>query len=222
MASERLPQYSPDELKAMSEETHLQGKLITAHATIPDAIRNVVDAGFDCIEHGGPADDDVLEEIVRRGIFVVPTLSPCSCKPSAVPPRACRSTSSKRARSGSRPTRPAMVLARMAEAGIKMAFGTDAGSPCVPHDEILAEMQKLIEVGIAKTAARCHPDADRQQRRAAARERQLRHVEPGKYADLLLVEGNPVQNIDDIANVSHVFLGGRRVFGSVDQPQLLV
>ena len=105
MASERLPQYSPAELRAMSDETHLHGKHITAHATIPDAIRNVVDAGFDCIEHGGPADDDVLEEIVRKGIFVVPTLSPMFLQTERGSRPACPNTWWRRARSASPPTR---------------------------------------------------------------------------------------------------------------------
>jgi imidazolonepropionase-like amidohydrolase len=222
MASERLPQYGPDELKAMSDEAHLQGKLITAHATIPDAIRSVVDAGFDSIEHGGPADDDVLEEIVRRGIFVVPTLSPMFLQtergPAAGMPE--HVVEARKKRFAANP--PGDGPRRMAEAGVKLAFGTDAGSPCVPHDEILAEMQKLIEVGIAKRPLDVIKMLTVNSAELLRESDNFGTVEPGKYADLLLVEGNPVQNIDDIANVRQVFLGGKRVFGTVDQPQLLV
>jgi imidazolonepropionase-like amidohydrolase len=110
----------------------------------------------------------------------------------------------------------------MAEAGIKLAFGTDAGSPCVPHDEILAEMQKLIEVGIAKRPLDVIQMLTVNSAELLRESANFGTVEPGKYADLLLVSGNPVQNIDDIANVRHVFLGGKRVFGTNDQPQLLV
>jgi imidazolonepropionase-like amidohydrolase len=222
MASERLPQYSPDELKAMSDEAHLQGKLITAHATIPDAIRNVVDAGFDSIEHGGPADDDVLEEIVRRGIFVVPTLSPSFLQtergPAAGMPE--HVVEARKKRFAANP--PGAGPRRMAEAGVKMAFGTDAGSPCVPHDEILAEMQKLLEVGIAKRPLDVIQMLTVNSAELLRERENFGTVEPGKYADLLLVAGNPIQNIDDIANVQQVYLGGKRVFGTVDRPQLLV
>src|SRR5262249_20291295 len=76
MANEHTPQYSLEELRAAAEETHRLGKRITTHATMPQAIRNVVEAGFDSVEHGGPADPDVLETMAARGIMVVPTLSP--------------------------------------------------------------------------------------------------------------------------------------------------
>ena len=214
MASERLPQYSPAELRAMSDETHLHGKHITAHATIPDAIRNVVDAGFDCIEHGGPADDDVLEEIVRKGIFVVPTLSPMFLQtergPAAGMPE--HVVEARKKRFAANP--PGDGPRRMAEAGVKMAFGTDAGSPCVPHDEILAEMQKLIETGIAKRPLDVIQMLTVNSAELLRESENFGTVEAGKYADLVVVEGNPVgDNIDDIANVRHVFLGGKRVFG---------
>jgi imidazolonepropionase-like amidohydrolase len=222
MASERLPQYGLDELKAMSEETHRQGKRITAHATIPDAIRNVVDAGFDCIEHGGPADDDVLEEIVRKGVFVVPTLSPMFLQtergPAAGMPE--HIVEARKKRFAANP--PGEGPRRMAEAGVKMAFGTDAGSPCVPHDEILAEMQKLIEVGVAKRPLDVIQMLTVNSAELLGESANFGTVETGKYADLVLVEGNPAQNIDDIANVQHVFLGGKRVFGMSDRPQVLV
>jgi imidazolonepropionase-like amidohydrolase len=222
MASERLPQYSPAELRAMSEETHLHGKHITAHATIPAAIRNVVDAGFDCIEHGGPADDDVLEEIVRKDIFVVPTLSPMFLQtergPAAGMPE--HVVEARKKRFAANP--PGDGPRRMAEAGVKLAFGTDAGSPCVPHDEILAEMQKLLETGIAKRPLDVIQMLTVNSAELLRESQNFGAVEPGKFADLVVVEGNPVENIDDIANVRHVFLGGRRVFGTVAQPQLLV
>lgn len=222
MASERLPQYNLDELKAMSEEAHLQGVLITAHATIPQAIRNVVDADFDCIEHGGPADDDVLETIVRKGIYVVPTLSPFFLQtergPAAGMPQ--HVVEARKLRFKNNP--PGVGPRKMAEAGIKMAFGTDAGSPCVPHDEILAEMQKLIELGIQKKPIDVIRMLTINSAELLRQSDNFGTVDAGKYADLVVVDGNPVDNIDNIANVRHVFLGGQRVFGVNDQPQLLV
>ena len=89
----------------------------------------------------------------------------------------------------------------MAEAGVKMAFGTDAGSPCVPHDEILAEMQKLIETGIAKRPLDVIQMLTVNSAELLRESENFGTVEAGKYADLLVVEGNPVANIDDIANV---------------------
>jgi imidazolonepropionase-like amidohydrolase len=222
MASERTTQFGLEELRAMGEEAHRLGKPITAHATIPQAIRNVVDAGFDCIEHGGPADDDVLEEIVKRGIFVVPTLSPFFLQtergPAAGMPQHVVEARHKRFRENP----PTAGPRRMADAGIKLAFGTDAGSPCVPHDEILREMQLLLEAGIAKRPLDVIRMLTVNSAELLRESENFGTVDAGKYADLVIVTGNPLDNIDDIANVRHVFLGGKQVVGVSDQPQILV
>ena len=73
---------------------------------------------------------------------------------------------------------------RMAEAGVKMAFGTDAGSPCVPHDEILAEMQKLIEVGVAKRPLDVIQMLTVNSAELLGESANFGTVEAGKYADL--------------------------------------
>ncbi len=75
MASERRPQFTLEELQAAAEETHARVK-ITAHATMPAAIDNVLNAGFDCIEHGGPFSDEQIERMLEAGTIVVTTLSP--------------------------------------------------------------------------------------------------------------------------------------------------
>ena len=72
MASERHTQYTVAELRTAVEEAHAVGVKVTAHATIPKAIDNVLDAGLDCIEHGGPFSDEQIERMLKTGTFVVP------------------------------------------------------------------------------------------------------------------------------------------------------
>jgi imidazolonepropionase-like amidohydrolase len=222
MASERTTQFSLEELRAMAEEAHRLGRLITAHATIPQAIRNVVDAGFDCIEHGGPADDDVLEEIVKRGIFVVPTLSPSFLQtergPAAGMPKSVVEARIKRQKANP----PAAGPRRMAESGIKLAFGTDAGSPCVPHDEILGEMRLLLETGVVKRPLDVIRMLTVNSAELLREQANFGTVAAGKYADLVVVAGDPLDRIEDLGNVRNVFLGGRQVVGVSDQPRVLV
>jgi imidazolonepropionase-like amidohydrolase len=99
----------------------------------------------------------------------------------------------------------------MRAAGITFAFGTDAGSPCVPHDEILGEMHALLAHEVVTTpldivrmltinSAVLRGDAER-----------LGTVEQGKLADLVVVDGDPLTDIDALAKVRHVFVGGEHL-----------
>lgn len=212
MASERTPQFTPTELRAAADETHLHGKKITTHATIPPAIRNVVDAGFDSVEHGGPADDDVLETMAERGIMVTPTLSPFILQTELGPSRGMPDhvLAARHVRFEQNP--PGKPLAKMRQAGIRFAFGTDAGSPCVPHDEIVSEMESLLRLDVVTSplevlrmltinGAELRGEADR-----------LGTVEPGKLADLVVVDGDPLADgVAVLRNVVHVFLDGEHL-----------
>jgi imidazolonepropionase-like amidohydrolase len=208
MASERMPQYSSAELAALAEETHLFGKKITTHATIPAAIRNVVNAGFDSVEHGGPADDDVLETMAARGIMVIPTLSPFILQTEDGPARGMPAhvVAARHERFEKNP--PGRALVKMREAGIKFAFGTDAGSPCVEHDKIVPEMENLLRLNVVTSplevlrmltinSAELRGDADR-----------LGTIEAGKLADVVVIDGDPLADVAAMRNVVHVFLDG--------------
>ena len=208
IANERTPQYTVDELRAAADEAHRLGRRITAHASIREAIQNVVAAGFDSIEHGGPVDDDVLAQIVERRIFVVPTFSPRVLQTERGPKRGMPADVAATRRKQAEQTPPGAFLRRMHEAGVKFAFGTDAGSPCVPHDEIMGEMEALLRYEAVNTpldviqmltinSAELRGDADR-----------LGTVEEGKLADIITVEGNPLADIRVLGKVRHVFVDG--------------
>ncbi len=208
LASERTPQFSRAELEAAVEEAHQLGKRITTHATIPQAIRNVVDVGFDSVEHGGVADDDVLAMMAERDIMVIPTLSPGVLQTERGPSRGMPEPVLAARHERFAKTPPGAGLARMREAGIKFAFGTDAGSPCVEHDQIMGEMHALLEYGVVEkpldiiqmltiNSAELRGDAVL-----------LGTVEEGKLADLVIVEGDPVANVDALGQVRHVFVNG--------------
>jgi imidazolonepropionase-like amidohydrolase len=211
MASERHPQYTVAELQAAADETHLHGKKITTHATLPQAIRNVVDAGFDSVEHGGPADDDVLATMAERGVMVVPTLSPGVLQTERGPSRGMPEVmaAARRERMAANP--PGAALKKMRQAGIMFAFGTDAGSPCVPHQEIMGEMQALLKYEVVDkpldiirmltiNSATLRGDAA-----------DLGTVEKGKFADLVIVSGDPKNDIAALGNVVHVFVNGEQL-----------
>ena len=211
IANERTPQYTPDELRAAAEEAHAFGKRITAHASIPQAIHNVVEAGFDSIEHGGPVDDGDLERIVDRKMIVVPTFSPRVLQTERGPARGMPAAVAAARRAQAEQSPPGAFLAKMREAGVKFAFGTDAGSPCVPHDEIMSEMESLLKYRAVTTplevirmltinSADLRGDADR-----------LGSVDDGKVADLAVVDGDPLADVHVLGTVRHVFVNGEHL-----------
>jgi len=211
IANERTPQYTLDELRAAADEAHRLGKRITAHASIAPAIRNVVDAGFDSVEHGGPAEDDVIARMVERRITVVPTYSPRILQTERGPARGMPAEVAAARRRQAEQTPPGAAHARMREAGVKFAFGTDAGSPCVPHDEIMGEIDALLKYEAVRTpldviqmltinSAELRGDADR-----------LGTVEAGKLADLVVVDGDPLADAQVLGRVRHVFVNGEHL-----------
>lgn len=214
IANERTPQYTLDELRAAADEAHRLGKRITAHASIAQAIRNVVEAGFDSVEHGGPAEDDVIARMVERHIMVVPTFSPRILQTERGPARGMPAEMAAVRRRQAEQTPPGAALARMREAGVKFAFGTDAGSPCVPHDEIMGEIDALLKYEAVRTpldviqmltinSAELRGDADR-----------LGTVEAGKFADLVVVEADPIKDAQALGRVRHVFVNGEHLVDS--------
>ncbi len=208
IANEATPQFTMEELRAAADEAHRWGRRITAHASIPPAIRNVVDAGFDSVEHGAPVDDDVLARMVERHIMVVPTFSPRILQTERGPMRGMPAEVAAARRRQAEKSPPGSFLARMREAGVKFAFGTDAGSPCVPHDEIMAEMECLLRYEAVEkpldiiqmltvNSAELRGDAET-----------LGTVEPGKLADLTIVGRDPLQDVHALGEVRHVFVNG--------------
>jgi imidazolonepropionase-like amidohydrolase len=208
IANERTPQYTLDELRAAADEAHRLGRRITAHASIREAIANVVEAGFDSIEHGGPVDDAVLARIVERRMLVVPTFSPRVLQTERGPARGMPAEVAAARRKQAEQTPPGAFLRRMHEAGVKFAFGTDAGSPCVPHDEIMGEMEALLRYEAVDSpldviqmltinSAELRGDADR-----------LGTVEEGKLADVVTVDGDPLADVHVLGRVRHVFVDG--------------
>lgn len=211
MASEYTNQYTLAELQAAADEAHRLGKKITTHSTLPDAIRNVVEAGFDSVEHGGVADDDVLETMAERGIMVVPTLSPGVMQTERGPERGMPQhvLGARHERFAKNP--PGAALKKMRAAGIKFAFGTDAGSPCVEHDQIMGEMKALLTYGVVESPVDIVQMLTINSAELRGDDKELGTVEEGKLADLAVIEGDPSESVASLGNVVHVFVNGEQL-----------
>jgi imidazolonepropionase-like amidohydrolase len=190
-------QYSDEELRAIVDEAHRAGLKVASHTMGDRAIRAVLDAGIDCIEHGFLASDELLERMVEQGTFLVATTyitegmdvsraaPELQAKAADVFPRARATTS------------------RAIELGVRVACGTDA--PAIPHGKNAKELVALVDRGMtplgairaATTVAADLIDADDRGR-----------LDAGLLADVIAVPGDPLADIGVTEDVRFVMKGG--------------
>ncbi|MCF8609531.1 amidohydrolase family protein [Gordonia sp. HY285] len=182
---------------ALVEEAHnYGGRKVAAHAIGHAGIRAAVQGGVQSVEHGYALDDELRTEMVERGQFLVPTLIE-TLKPDTATPQAVAKSTKWHALAHE-------SIRASVEAGIKVAVGTDAG--LVPdHGDTLAELGCLVKFGgmtpmqaiVAgtKTSAELCDVADT-----------LGTLEAGKLADLVVVKGDPLTDIDSLADHDNILL----------------
>ena len=183
--------FSPDEIAAIVYEARAAGKTVMAHAQANQGIKNAVLGGIHSIEHGIYLDEEVVDEMKKRGTFLVATLvAPlwvirrAEQDPSAVPPYAVR-----KAREVMADHQASFKLA--VEKGVRIAMGTDTGVG--PHGSNAEELQRMVEGGMTPMQAIVATT------RSAAECTRIAHLtgtlEVGKRADLLGVDGDPLADI---------------------------
>ncbi|MBV8714311.1 MAG: amidohydrolase family protein [Chloroflexi bacterium] len=183
--------FSPDEIAAIVYEARAAGKTVMAHAQATQGIKNAVLDGISSIEHGIFLDEEVIEEMKRRGTYFVPTLvAPlwvirrAEKDPSSVPPYALR-----KAREVMAAHQASFRLA--VERGVRIAMGTDTGVG--PHGTNAEELERMVEGGMTPMQAIVATT------RTAAECARIAHLtgtlEVGKRADILGVSGDPLSDI---------------------------
>jgi imidazolonepropionase-like amidohydrolase len=204
-------EYTDHELRAAADEAHMLGVKITAHATFSKGAKACVLAGYDGIEHGSDYAPEVEDLIVERGVWVTPTFSPLTMqarhgeawgmKPADV---------ERRKKSLENPVR-LLGVARLKKKGAKLAFGTDSGSPVVPHNDVVSEMEALLEFGVFDSVEEILTVATRRSAEMMGVADRQGTIEPGKLADLVIVDGNPFADLQAMRKVDKVLVGGRLV-----------
>lgn len=200
-----------DELTAAVDEAHSSGRRVTAHAIGTLGITNALRAGVDSLEHGYHLDDTALELAVAGGTFLVPTLSAIPAivgqaegtVPGWVREKAERELD--RSREG---------FSAAVRSGVRIAAGTDAGTPFNHHQDLAHEMELMVELGLTPL------DAISAATSGSATNLGLEHligtIHLGKQADLVLVDGDPSVTISDMRRVVLVVKGGVIVRDSSD------
>lgn len=196
-------QMTDAEIAAVIAAAHDYGYSVAAHAHGAEAIRRAVRAGVDSIEHGTFMDEEGMRLMKQRGTWYVPTII------------AGRFVAEKANTPGYYPARIAekakqvgpliqQTAGRAYKAGVRLAFGTDAG--VYPHGDNAKEFGYMVEAGIP--AAYALQAATTHAAELLRRSKDIGSLEPGKFADIVAVEGDPLQDIGALRRVDFVMKGG--------------
>jgi imidazolonepropionase-like amidohydrolase len=183
--------YTLDEIKAITDEAHALGRRVAAHAHGREGIKNAILGGVDTIEHGIYLDDGLLEMMVQRGLFLVPTMT----IGRAFQERAREAGLSEEAiRKGEAVMEVVMEnMARAHQAGVRIAMGTDCSGNLAHAGENAWELALMVEIGMSPMEAIVAATGNAAQALGLAAVTGT--LEVGKKADLILVEGDPLEDI---------------------------
>ena len=208
-------QYSVAELSALVEDAHRLNRRVAAHAHGTEGIRNATAAGVDTIEHcswraiggGFVYDPAVGADLVKKGIYTCFTLAAGyrwieAGDPSD--PAMAKRWAERRERTE--------IQRRLVQEGARVIAGSDAGVRLTPFDDFALELELLVnDLGI--TPAQAIAAATSEAAAALGIANRVGTLDPGKEADLLIVEGDPRQNISALRHVQGVFRQARPVAG---------
>nr|WP_263429206.1 amidohydrolase family protein [Nannocystis pusilla] len=198
------PQLTVAELTAIVDEAGRAGRKVAAHAHGTEGIKDAVRAGVHSIEHGSLLDAEAIALMKKKGTFLVPTVYVGRVIEQAADGGKLAPDSAAKARFIAPRMRDS--FARAVKAGVKIAFGTDAG--VFPHGDNAREFSVMVDLGMAPK------DAIVAATRSAAELlglRDLGQVKPGFIADLVVVDGDPLADIRLLERPALVVQGGRPV-----------
>jgi imidazolonepropionase-like amidohydrolase len=196
--------FRADELDVLTAETTAAGIFAMAHAQGAEGIKEAVRAGIRSIEHGIYIDDEAIEMMLAAGTYLVPTLM----APRGVVDAAANGTIIAEASM----RKAVMVIEAHEEsisaaiaAGVKVAMGTDSG--VTPHGQNLRELALMVERGMTPTQALVA--SSRTAAELMGLDGELGTLEPGKRADIVVVDGDPLEIEKLGSRIESVWKDGR-------------
>ena len=193
------PTLTVEELRAIVDETHGWGKKVACHAYSGEGMQRALDGGCDSIEHGLALTDAQIAQMIKQGTWLVPTLSVYYYDHApADTPEGERDRKRVSAHEGS--------FRKALKAGVKIAFGTDAGGfPWT--DPIAQEFPRMVEFGMSPMQA--IQSATSRAAELLDQKGKIGVIAPGAFADVIAVSGNPLADVKVLDNVGFVMKDGR-------------
>ena len=196
-----------DEAKALVDTAHAYGRKVAVHAHGGDGIKLAVRAGADSIEHGTVMDDEIVKLMKAKGVYYVPTLSTVNgyLERLAKDPNAY--TGAVKQQIEWRIGITGQSLLKAYPAGVKIAYGTDAGVS--KHGRNADEFELLVKFGMPPVEALKAATVNAADLLGLSSE--VGTIEPGKSADLIAVAGDPLQDVTVLKKVDYVMVRGEEV-----------
>jgi len=195
-------QYTLEEMKAIVADAHRLGRRVAAHAHGAEGVRWASEAGVDSIEHGHLMDDVAIATLKKNGTYLVPTLFLGEYMEKNMDRSDIPEYSKQKMRD---------VIAQMRKntgkafaAGVKVAFGTDAA--VYPHGLNAGEFHVYVQLGMTPLAS--IQTATINAADLLGPKFQVGSLEPGKYADVVAVDGDPTKDDTILEHVKFVMKGG--------------
>jgi imidazolonepropionase-like amidohydrolase len=198
-----------EEARAVVETAHLHGKKVAVHAHGTEGINVALAAGADSIEHGTLPDDATLKLYRQSGAYYVPTLSTVNgyrerlaANPNAYPPDVLEKVKWRLEVTGK-------ALEKVVPAGVRIAFGTDAGVS--KHGRNADEFELMVQHGMTPATALVAATTNAADLLGVT---DIGALRPGYHADLIAVSGDPLADVRALKTVEFVMKGGAVVKGA--------
>jgi len=200
------PELSQEEMNAIVEEAHHWGRKVAAHCHGDTAAKMAIQAGVDSIEHGSFMKPDTLQMMKEHGTYLVPTLLAGDWVMRSIdkfpPPIAAKGRAAVAARSE--------MFRNALKIGVKIAFGTD--SAVSPHGMNALEFGLETSLGMSPAAALRTATSSAADLLGISDK--VGTIAPGKFADIVAVPGNPLEDIHQTEHVFFVMKEGAVIKGS--------
>jgi imidazolonepropionase-like amidohydrolase len=198
-------QYTREEMKAIVEEAHRLGRKVAAHAHGAEGVSWASDAGVDSIEHGHLMDDSSIATLKKNGTYIVPTLYLMDWNRENLNQRNAPDYVVRKIQSVSAVGQN--NLKKAFAAGLKVAFGTDAA--VYPHGLNAHEFAVYVRLGM--TPLEAIQTATINAADLLGWSSKIGTLEPGKWADIVAVDSDPLKDVTTLERVKFVMKGGEVV-----------
>jgi imidazolonepropionase-like amidohydrolase len=197
------PMFTLDEVQAFVEEAHDRGHKVSCHAFGGKGLRNCLAAGVDTVEHAVQLSDEDIQQFKAKGIYLIPTLYHYQLE---------REHDAKKYGGHSVAEVSEPNFRRAVAAGVKIAFGTGVGP--FPHGTQTKEFGYMVKFGM--TPIQVLRAATIGNAQMMGWDTKIGSIEPGKFADIVAVCGDPLTDITELERVKFVMKGGQVVRNDLD------
>lgn len=196
-------QFSDDELRAIVAEAHRLGRKVAAHAHGASGIKQAVRAGVDSIEHGSYIDDEGIQLMKEKGTYLVPTLYLADWFMENYERNRVPEFMVEKARGVFPASR--RNVANAFRSGVRVAFGTDAA--VYPHGQNAREFAVMVKLGL--TPMQAIQSATVNAADLLGWSDRIGSMEPGRFADIIAVIGDPAKDVTVLENIRFIMKGGK-------------